>query len=78
MQKKKSRLFYGYYILACCFLFFVASGTLGYGMSLFVQPLTAEFGWKRAEIMGGSTMNFLVSGLIAPLIGRIVPRIGAK
>lgn len=78
MQPKKSRFFYGYFILACCFLFFVASGTLGYGMSLFVKPLTDEFGWGRAEIMGGSTMNFLISGLIAPFIGRIVPRIGAK
>jgi MFS family permease len=78
MQQKKHRFFYGYYILACCFLFFVASGTLGYGMSLFVKPLTDEFGWKRAEIMGGSTLNFLVSGLVAPFIGRVVPRIGAK
>ncbi len=78
MQKKRHNFFYGYYILVCCFLFFVASGTLGYGLSLFVKPLTDEFGWKRAEIMGGSTLNFLVSGLIAPFIGRIVPRIGAK
>jgi MFS family permease len=54
------------------------NGTIGYSFSLYVKPLTAEFGWNRAAIMAGSTIMFLTMGLLGPFVGRIANSYGAN
>lgn len=56
--------------------------SLGYTLwlvlsSLFVEPLQREFGWSRGEIALAHSAG-MVTGLIAPLIGRLVDRVGVK
>ncbi len=53
----------------------VALGTL-YGWSVFVAPLEARFGWKRAETSMVFTIAVIVFALSFVLAGRIQDRVG--
>jgi MFS family permease len=78
-MKAKPRFFYGYWILFACFMAqVISSGLITYCFSVYVMPLTTEFGWNRGSIMLGSTIMNLISGLSAPLVGKLLYRIGAK
>ncbi len=73
------RFFYGYWIvLVAFFCALVHAGCGFYAFSLFVTPLESEFGWGRGEIMVALTLFFFISGLSAPVIGRLVDRYGSK
>ncbi|MDP2931690.1 MAG: MFS transporter [Chloroflexota bacterium] len=75
---KKNGLFYGYIVVGAGFV--VALLTWGsyrtYG--LFLQPLTAEFGWSRAETSTAYSFAFLLSGLLAAIAGRISDKFGPR
>ena len=76
---RKPKLFYGYWLVAATFFFaFIFSGCGFYAFSLFVKRLQADFGWGRGEVMTTLTIFFLVAGVTAPLIGRLVDRYGAR
>ena len=56
-----------------------ASGTAGVSItSLFVKPVTEEFGWSRGLISGAISLGTLMGGLVAPFIGRIIDQKGAR
>jgi len=75
----KPRIFYGYWIVAIAFFCsFINSGCGFYAFSLFVKPLQAEFGWSRGGIMVALSIFFLIGGVSAPAVGRLVDRFGAK
>lgn len=79
MQRIKPPFFYGYLVLAVCFLCQVmGSGFVMYAFSVYVKPISGEFGWSRAEIMGASTTMGLVMGFLAPFVGRLIQTFGAK
>jgi len=76
---KKPKVFYGYWIVvATFFCVFITSGCGFYAFSLFVKPLEADFGWGRGVIMAASTIYFMVVGVAAPFVGRLVDRYGAS
>ncbi|MFC2016209.1 MFS transporter [Chloroflexota bacterium] len=76
---KKPKVFYGYWIvLTAFFCLFLVSGCGFYAFSLFVRPLQAEFGWGRGGIMAAWTVLFLLSGMAAPFIGRLIDRYGTR
>lgn len=73
------KVFYGYWIVVVLFFcLFIMGGCGIYSFSLFVRPLQNEFGWGRGEIMLAYTFFFLILGVTAPLIGRLVIRYGAR
>ncbi|MFH1639791.1 MAG: MFS transporter [Chloroflexota bacterium] len=76
---KKKRIFYGYWVLAVAFFCLVLmAGCIMYPFSLYVIPLTREFGWNRTSIMLASTIVTLSMALTSPLVGRILRRYGAR
>ncbi len=76
---KKPKPFYGYWIVAVAFLcMFIYAGVVYYAFSLFYKPLEAEFGWSRGTISVAFTICFVIQGLAAPFIGRMVDRYGAR
>jgi len=76
---RKSRVFYGYYLLAVTFLFLVLfNGSGVFVFSLFVRPLEAALGWGRGEVMAGFTVFYATLGVASPLVGRFVDRYGAR
>jgi predicted MFS family arabinose efflux permease len=49
-----------------------------YSTGLFFQPLEREFGWSRAEVSFGLTINAIVAVLLGPLVGALIDRWGAR
>jgi len=47
-------------------------------LSIFVEPLTREFGWSRAALSGAVSVAGVLAALIAPLIGPILDRHGSR
>ncbi len=56
----------------------VSWGIMFYGFAVFIQPLTEEFGWNKAEITGAFTLCLLVSGLVSISAGSILDRFGGR
>ena len=76
---KKPKPFYGYWIAAVAFLcMFITEGVAYYAFSLFYKPLQAEFGWGRGPISVAWTIYYVIQGLAAPIVGRMVDRYGAR
>jgi MFS family permease len=76
----RSRVFYGWWIvLACSLSLSVSIGTLGiYSFSLFVKPLTQEFGWSHGEVSLAMTFTNLVVTAVSPVLGRLADRFGSR
>jgi MFS family permease len=76
---KKPKIFYGYWILAACFLFLaIGVGCSQVSFSFFIKPLQAAMGWSRTEIMAALTIYILLMGINGPLAGSLVDRYGAR
>ena len=73
------RIYYGWLIV-------VTAGAAEFGnaassitvLTIFVIPMTDEFGWSRTEISGATSIGALLGAAIAPLVGRIVDRLGSR
>lgn len=79
INKPRSRIFYGYWILLVCFICQVVThGSVSYSFSLFVIPLDNEFGWSRAVIMTGNILTMLTSGIGSPIVGRLTQKYDIK
>ena len=76
MQGMRSN--YGWLVIAAVFLSTgLAIGSSQYAFGVFVDPLEEEFGWSRTQI--NTSLSFLaLSSLIAPVVGRIMDRFGAR
>jgi MFS family permease len=56
----------------------VAYGTTLYLFGVLIVPMQSEFGWSRALISGAFSLGFIVHGLLAIPIGRLVDHHGAR
>ena len=71
--------YYGWIVLAClCCAGFARQGSAVATFSVFVEPLTREFGWSRAALSGAVSLGGLLAALAAPLIGPILDRRGSR
>ena len=71
--------FYGWVILAClCCAGFSRQGPAVATLSVFVEPLTREFGWSRTALSGAVSLGGLLAALSSPLIGPILDRHGSR
>jgi sugar phosphate permease len=70
---------YGWVILGavCCAGFSRAGGGVAI-LSIFVAPMTVQFGWSRAAISGAVSLGGLLAALAAPRLGRLLDRVGAR
>ena len=73
----------GYYgwkvVLAACFGVMAGFGSLFvYTFTVFVKPLSTQFGWDRESISLGFAIGAMTVGLSSPLIGRLIDRIGPR
>ncbi len=76
--KSQSRIFYGYWVLAACFVCQILnSGFTMYSFRVYVKPVSATFGWNRATLMLASTTMNLFAGIFGPFVGKLVYRVGA-
>jgi len=77
--KRDSELFYGWRIVAACFLIAAFAWSLGlFGSSVYLQSLTAERGWTVSTISSAITLFFLVSAAVQRVVGRSIDRWGPR
>src|SRR6516225_1691015 len=71
-------VFYGWIVVAVAFV------TMGIGVnartvfSLLFPPILDEFGWPRGLTAGAFSFGFLVSGILGPVLGRLIDRRGPR
>ena len=64
-------------VLAAAAGYGVAS-IVSYSSSIFIEPLQAEFGWSRAQIMSGHSIAALAGAIFAPFTGLAVDKFGPR
>jgi len=71
--------YYGWVILACvCSAGFARQGPAVATLSIFVEPMTSEFGWSRTALSGAVSLGGILAAVASPLIGPVLDRQGAR
>jgi sugar phosphate permease len=71
--------FYGWVVLACvCCAAFARQGPAVATLSIFVEPMTADFGWSRTALSGAVSLGGAMAAVLSPLIGPLLDRRGAR
>lgn len=71
--------YYGWVILACvCAAGFSRQGPAVATLSIFITPMTAEFGWTMTEISLAASIGGLLGAAVSPLIGPVLDRHGSR
>ena len=74
-----SRTFYGWAVVGVITLVALASSVqINPTLGLFVKPLSEEFGWSRSTQAGAVGIGTMVGGLMAPFVGVVIDRFGAR
>lgn len=75
---KKSRIFYGWYVLAASFLILFLSSGARYTIGIAFKPLIAEFGWSRSAVSLAVFLNMAFYSLSVIATGKLYDRFGPK
>jgi MFS family permease len=65
-------------VLALCFALSVMGRGLGESFTVFLKPISENFGWDRAQVVSVYSLTAFAGGLAAPLIGRLFDRSGPR
>jgi MFS family permease len=65
-------------VLALCFALSVLGRGLGESFSVFLLPISENFGWDRAQVVSVYSLSALAGGLASPLIGRLFDYSGPR
>lgn len=72
------RFFYGYIILALCFLNMVVMRGVNGAFSVYYLALLEDFSWSHSDGASVASVNFVVYALTAPLVGLAFDRFGPR
>jgi OFA family oxalate/formate antiporter-like MFS transporter len=71
--------FYGWVVLGVlCFTGFSRQGPGVATLSIFVAPLTQEFGWSRSALSGAVSLGGILAAIVSPWIGPFLDRFGSR
>ena len=74
-----TRIYYGWWVAAAASsISFANAATAISILTVFVVPMSQEFGWNRTEIAGATSLGAVLGAGLAPLAGRAVDRFGAR
>jgi MFS family permease len=65
-------------VLGLCFVLSLVGRGLNETFTVFLKPISENFGWDRAQVVSVYSLSWLVSGLTAPLVGRVFDRSGPR
>jgi len=74
----KPRFFYGYVVVAACFLIMVVMHGAYNSFGVFFTPLETEFGCSRAVLSGANSFAFIIMGISAILLGLLADKFGPR
>ncbi len=72
------RFFYGYFVVVAAFFTLVLMFGIFNSFGVFFKPLSAEFGWTRAVTSGALSLNWIVQGFMAIVMGKANDRFGPR
>lgn len=76
---RRTPFFYGWVVLfAVCCAGFARQGPAVATLSIFVEPMTSEFGWSRAAISGAVSLAGILAAILSPMLGPMLDRHGAR
>jgi MFS transporter, OFA family, oxalate/formate antiporter len=71
--------YYGWVVLACvCCAAVARVGPAVATLSIFVTPMTSEFGWSRTAFSGAVSVGGVLAALTSPMIGTFLDRKGPR
>ncbi|WP_027553643.1 MFS transporter [Bradyrhizobium sp. Cp5.3] len=65
-------------VLALCFTLAVLGRGLSESFTVFLKPISQDLGWDRAQVVSIYSLTWLISGLTAPLVGRLFDHSGPR
>src|SRR2546430_3328210 len=65
-------------VLALCFTLALIGRGLGESFTVFLKPISENFGWDRAQVVSVYSLTWLAGGLTAPVVGRLFDRYGPR
>jgi MFS family permease len=74
----RPRIFHGWIIVAVTFVSMGIGVNARTAFSLLFPPILDEFHWDRGVTAGAFSFGFVVSGIMSPLIGRMMDRFGPR
>ncbi|MFH0768111.1 MAG: MFS transporter [Chloroflexota bacterium] len=79
IKRSLGGVFYGWWIVASSFIvFLICGGVAYYGSTAFFNPIAEEFHWSAAQVSWAFSLRSLESGIIAPLIGFLIDKVGVR
>ena len=73
------RIYYGWWVVgAASGMSFANAATAISILTVFVVPMSLEFGWNRTEVAGATSLGAVLGAGLAPFTGRAVDRFGAR
>ena len=73
------KIYYGWWVVAAASgMSFANAATAISILTVFVAPMSQEFGWNRTEIAGATSLGAVLGAGLAPFTGRAVDRFGAR
>ncbi len=79
MKMKRGPIFYGWWIVgAAVIVGLYVGGIVVYGFTAIFDPIVQEFGWSYAAVSFAASLRGAESGLLEPVVGRLVDRWGVR
>ena len=79
MKVRPKSLYYGWVVaLVAGGMEFANAASAISILTIFVGPMTQEFGWTRTEIAGATSVGAVLGAGLAPFVGRLVDRHGSQ
>ena len=76
---RPGRIFYGWYIVAAgTITSFVNMAVFMVGLSIFIKDIRDEMGWSLTAISLGFSLKQLETGILAPVSGYLIDRVGPR
>src|SRR3972149_5432461 len=74
----RPKFFYGYVIIALCFINMVVMRGVNGSFGVYYLALLEEFSWSRSDGASIASINFLVYAFASPLVGLAFDRLGPR
>tara|TARA_Y100000590_G_C15658460_1_gene991596 strand:- start:292 stop:1563 length:1272 start_codon:yes stop_codon:yes gene_type:complete len=76
---RSGKFFFGWFIVATMVaVTFAQTALYNPALSVFLKPITEEFGWSRSVFAGAITVGTILGGFLALVIGPILDKKGSK
>src|SRR5204862_2980489 len=71
-------VFYGWVVVAAVAFVLAASSGARFAFGVFLKPVSEAHDWDRASLSLAITISMILGGLLQPIAGAVVDRVGAR